>query len=325
MQLDFIATGPISILIHSYLLTKYGLTLAAIGSFYLSWLFFILLFHWRIGQGQPEIIIRAELLRAVLNLGALGSLLLWSDLSSAEMLIWASTVATTASSLILIPNVRPTFRNPEYKNLLYSSLKHDWPAMVWFLAATALFWLDRIAIESKVSDQLLAIYVLMSDLIQRGTQLLYGSIVVTVQPYIAEQARNGPQDAISSLRIGLILHLALTSAAVVFIWLLADPILTVLVADDAPQAASVIWSLFAAYALWQFAQVIQKPLEYGGWLGFVCCVGCLAACGVYMLAGALVATNGITAGALALSVVCLLYTLSIAAGLIVWKGRYPKT
>ena len=316
-----LASGPVAYLMHQSVLAQHAVNFTSTALFFSSWVLFLNFFYWHIGQNKPSILLKSELTRSSISIALAIVLVLCFDLQSANTLILVSSFTTAASTVLLAPRATCQLPTKHQCHLLWSALKHNWQAIIWFLASTVLFWSDRIALEAHVSPKILAIYVLVSDLIQRGTQFVYGSIVVSLQPHIANQLHNSIENTMRVVRVGIAMQVALTAGLTVGVYLLAPPILNVAIGSSASTAVELVWPLLWAYACWQAAQILQKPLEYGGWLGFVSGAACLTCVVVYTLATFMLSIYGYKAGAFALAIGCTTYTITILAALITWRYR----
>jgi len=314
-------TTPIVYLIYYFFLEKHSIYFFSLFTFYASWIFFIASFHWRIGQNQPGQIIKAEIIRAGMNLCIAAFFIYQSSLSSANILLLGSAVSTIITTLILLPC--PSIKMPKKKayNVTKSLLTKDAKIMIWFFAATALFWADRLSIEQYIEPSELAVYIFISDVVQRAAQFINGAIVVALQPHIAREVQTSNSPSLSAVRNGVVLQLIIIFVSFFLIYLLADKILDALLSAHSDLAYELTLLLFLANTLWQLAQIIQKPLEYGGWLGGVSASACAAVAGVFILVNFLASSLGVYAGAVALALANLFYICVISAALWGWRKR----
>ena len=313
------------LVVSGYLLHPLPFSPVHLLALYASCVAYVVGFHWQLGQRRPLRILIAELTRSLCLLVASAMVFLLMPANSAQWLLLATAGSFFAGALWMWPRLRISHVLRGAIVEVVRMFRANSMICFWFAASLCLFLVDRYVMNGLVDSRDLADYVLISDTLQRAAQLLFGPITLATQPAIARFiSSNNNEDANKVVITGLALQFVVGAVVVLLFFLLTDIFFQVLVGHERSQAVAVFFPMVLTVVVWQLVQIVQKPLEYRGFLktitGFAAISVLVALSGVWIT----VDQFGIVGAAWSLFSAVGLYAIAVLSlALIVTKKRAP--
>jgi len=143
--------------------------------------------------------------------------------------------------------------------------RFGWPLSFWFATSASLRFLDRYFIEYYLGSATMGSYAGIAEIINKLFTVLLFPIVIALHPRIMNLwNRQKFRHALTLLRIAMIVQFLLFLGILLFyIIFKADivPILIKLIPELPPEISNIIFPIIIGGFLWQFALLVQKPLE----------------------------------------------------------------
>jgi O-antigen/teichoic acid export membrane protein len=206
-----------------------------------------------------------EIVRVLVAVGVpLAALLLGTDLSPVALLGYyaAGNLVAAALAMATSSDTRPV-RSHRTRVYLTRMVAFGAPVALWMLVSTTMNLADRYIIEWALGSAAVGLYASVYDIIYKGVLFAFTPMVMAAHPIVMREWNAGNEErALDVLARTRLVALGIGVVTVLGIWLLEDPLFTLITGESATGNQAAILAPVAAGAfVWQIGILTHKVLE----------------------------------------------------------------